>query len=441
MRLVRLIGILGTVLAALASPSVLLAQSSPKSAYATRVGGRAPSVDGVLDDPAWSAVAPIRDFSQKVPLEGAEPSVATEVRLVYNGDALYVGARMHHPDPASIRTTLTRRDGSSDAERLVISLDTYLDRRTAYSFGVSAAGVRFDTFHPEDRDTGESQFDPVWTARVRIDHQGWTAEMRIPFTQLRFNAADPQVWGLEIARFIPERNEEIQWVLIPREAAGYASNFGTLNGIEGIRPSRRIEILPYAAGDLTLRSDIDPDDPFDQKTRGRAGADLKMGLGPNLTLDVTGNPDFGQVEADPAEVNLTAFETFFPERRPFFIEGSGMLDGQQGYITLPKWYYSRRIGAPPGGSADGDFGKTTGQHDHRVGRQDHRTSRFGPVSGGARGGHTARVRADLRGGLGPDDGGAGGAGVDLWSGPTPAGGRPPAVGDRSGADRYQAIPR
>ena len=357
MRLVRLIGILGTVLTALASPSVLLAQSSPKSAHATRVGGRAPSVDGVLDDPAWSAVAPIRDFSQKVPLEGAEPSVATEVRLVYNGDALYVGARMHHPDPASIRTTLTRRDGSSDAERLVISLDTYLDRRTAYSFGVSAAGVRFDTFHPEDRDTGESQFDPVWTARVRIDHQGWTAEMRIPFTQLRFNAADPQVWGLEIARFIPERNEEIQWVMIPREAAGYASNFGTLNGIEGIRPSRRIEILPYAAGDLTLRSDIDPDDPFDQKTRGRAGADLKVGLGPNLTLDVTVNPDFGQVEADPAEVNLTAFETFFPERRPFFIEGSGMLDGQQGYITLPKWYYSRRIGAPPGGSADGDFVK------------------------------------------------------------------------------------
>ena len=139
MRLVRLIGILGTVLAALASPSVLLAQSSPKSAHATRVGGRAPSVDGVLDDPAWSAVAPIRDFSQKVPLEGAEPSVATEVRLVYDDDALYVGARMHHPDPASIRTTLTRRDGSSDAERLVISLDTYLDRRTAYSFGVSAA--------------------------------------------------------------------------------------------------------------------------------------------------------------------------------------------------------------------------------------------------------------------------------------------------------------
>ena len=281
MRLVRLIGILGTVLAALASPSVLLAQSSPKSAYATRVGGRAPSVDGVLDDPAWSAVAPIRDFSQKVPLEGAEPSVATEVRLVYNGDALYVGARMHHPDPASIRTTLTRRDGSSDAERLVISLDTYLDRRTAYSFGVSAAGVRFDTFHPEDRDTGESQFDPVWTgAACASTIRGGPRKCASRSPSCGSPPADPQVWGLEIARFIPERNEEIQWVLIPREAAGYASNFGTLNGIEGIRPSRRIEILPYAAGDLTLRSDIDPDDPFDQKTRGRAGGGPEDGSGP-----------------------------------------------------------------------------------------------------------------------------------------------------------------
>jgi hypothetical protein len=357
MRFVRLIGIVGMVWAALASPSDLVAQRSPKSAHATRVGSGAPSVDGVLDDAAWNGADPIRDFSQKVPLEGAEPSVATEVRLLYDEDALYVGARMHHPDPASIRTTLTRRDGGSDAERLVISLDTYLDRRTAYSFGVSAGGVRFDMYHPEDRDTGESQFDPVWTARARIDDQGWTAEMRIPFTQLRFNAADPQVWGLELTRFIPERNEEIQWVLIPREAAGYASHFGNLSGIEGIRPTRRIEILPYAAGHLALRPDVDPNDPFDEKTRGRAGADLKMGLGPNLTLDVTVNPDFGQVEADPAEVNLTAFETFFAERRPFFIEGNGMLDGRQGYIRLPKWYYSRRIGAPPRGSADGDFVK------------------------------------------------------------------------------------
>jgi hypothetical protein len=341
----------------LAQSGPLSAQDIRKTARAVQMNGIVPTVDGFLEDEAWESADPIRDFIQKVPLEGTEPSVATEVRLLYDADALYVAARMYHPDPASIRTTLTRRDVQSDAERIVIALDTYLDRRTAYTFGVSAAGVRFDAYHPEDNAEGESRFNPVWTARVQIDDQGWTAEMRIPFTQLRFNATDPQLWGLEVSRFLPERNEEIQWVLIPRESAGYASNFGYLTGIEGIRSSRRIEILPYSAGGLTLRSDVDPADPFEQKVGGRAGLDLKMGLGPNLTLDVTVNPDFGQVEADPSEVNLTVFETVFPERRPFFVEGNGALDGRQGYIRLPKWYYSRRVGAPPQGGVSGDFVK------------------------------------------------------------------------------------
>ena len=319
--------VLGAALGLSGGP--LVAQGTLQSATATRLQGPPPSLDGVLDDEAWNAAVLISDFTQKVPVEGAEPSVATEVRMIYDDDALYIGARMYHPTPADIRTTLTRRDGESDAERLIIAFDSYHDRRTADSFGVSAAGVRFDMYHPDDRDSGETQFDPVWATRVTIDAQGWMAEMRIPFSQLRFNAADPQVWGMEITRYVPERNEEIQWALIPvsRAQAGYASQFGTLRGISGIRPTRRIEILPYVAGDLTLESDVDAADPFDQKTRARVGADVKMGLGPNLTLDLTVNPDFGQVEADPAEVNLTAFETFFPERRPFFIEGNGMLDG------------------------------------------------------------------------------------------------------------------
>ncbi len=342
------------------STSALAAQGTLQRASATRVEGRAPTIDGVLDDEAWSAADLISDFTQKVPVEGAEPSDATEVRMIYDDDALYIGARMYHSDPANIRTTLTRRDGESDAERLIFAFDSYHDRRTAYSFGVSAAGVRFDMYHPDDRTSGETQFDPVWVTRVTIDSQGWMAELRIPFSQLRFNAADPQVWGMEITRYVPERNEEIQWALIPvsRAQAGYASQFGELHGISGVRPTRRVEILPYIAGDLTLESDVDTADPFDQKTRTRVGADVKMGLGPNLTLDLTVNPDFGQVEADPAEVNLTAFETFFPERRPFFIEGNGMLDGRQGYVPLPKWYYSRRVGAAPHARADGDYVKT-----------------------------------------------------------------------------------
>ncbi len=345
------------IFASFAGVAQASAQEARKTARAMPISGVAPTVDGVLDDEAWGSVAPIRDFAQKVPIEGAEPSVATEVRMLYDADALFIAARMFHPDPERIRTTLTRRDGESDAERIVIALDTYLDRRTAYTFGVSAAGVRFDAYHPEDSEHAESRFNPVWTARVRIDDQGWTAEMRIPFSQLRFSSSDAQVWGLEISRFLPERNEEIQWVLIPRESAGFASNFGDLEGIEGIRASRRIEILPYSAGGVTLRSDVDPADPFDDKVNGRVGVDLKMGLGPNLTLDVTVNPDFGQVEADPSEVNLTEFETVFPERRPFFVEGNGALDGRQGWIQLPKWYYSRRVGASPQGGVSGDFVK------------------------------------------------------------------------------------
>ncbi len=342
---------------ALTQSARLSGQDTRKTAQAAQIRGDVPRVDGFLDDAAWGSAVPITDFAQKVPLEGAEPSVATEVRFLYDSDALFVAARMFHPDPERIRTTLTRRDAQSDAERIVIALDTYLDRRTAYAFGVSAAGVRFDAYHPEDSDAAETRFNPVWTARVQIDEQGWTAEMRIPFTQLRFNSTDSQLWGVEISRFLPERNEEIQWVLIPLESAGFASNFGDLVGIEGIRASRRIEILPYSAGGLTLRSDVDPADPFEQKVGGRAGLDLKMGLGPNLTLDVTVNPDFGQVEADPSEVNLTAFETVFSERRPFFTEGNGALDGRQGYISLPRWYYSRRVGASPRGEVSGDFVK------------------------------------------------------------------------------------
>ena len=224
----------------------LSAQDTRKTAQAVAISGAVPSVDGFLDDEAWVSAVPIEEFVQKVPLEGAEPSVRTEVRMLYDAEALFVAARMYHPDPDLIRTTLTRRDGESDAERIVVALDSYLDRRTAYTFGVSAAGVRFDAYHPEDNDRAESRFNPVWSARVQIDDQGWTAEMRIPFSQLRFNASDSQVWGLEISRFLPERNEEIQWVLIPLESAGFASNFGDLEGIEGIRSSRRIEVLPYS---------------------------------------------------------------------------------------------------------------------------------------------------------------------------------------------------
>ena len=329
-----------------------------KSARAVRLTGSAPRIDGVLDDAAWNAAPVISDFVQKVPVEGASPSVATEVRLLYDDHGLYVAARLKRPDPSAIRTSVTRRDGESDAEVFTVSLDPYMDRRTAYSFSISSGGVRGDSYHSQDsEDSGrETQYDPVWDARSRVDAEGWTAEMRIPFSQLRFNAAAEQTWGLEMTRNVADKSEELQWVLIPAAAAGYASHFGRLEGIAGIPPARRLELMPYVAGDLTYRANVNPRNPFDEKFGGRAGGDLKLGLGPNLTLDATVNPDFGQVEADPAVVNLTAFEVVFDERRPFFIEGNELLTGRgQSFIGRPTWFYSRRIGASPRGFASGDF--------------------------------------------------------------------------------------
>ncbi|MBL0169961.1 MAG: carbohydrate binding family 9 domain-containing protein [Gemmatimonadaceae bacterium] len=340
--------------------SVAGAQTAPalKHARATRVTGSAPRIDGALDDAAWDHAQPVSDFVQKIPTEGASPSVATEVRLLYDDHALYVGAHLRRADPRAIRTSLTRRDGDSDAETFTVSLDTYLDRRTAYSFTISSGGVRGDAYHSQDsEDSGrEAQFDPIWSARARVDADGWTAEMRIPFSQLRFNAGTEQTWGLQLTRNVADIAERVQWTLIPVSAAGFSSRFGHLDGISGIPPARRVELLPYVASDLTFRANENKANPFIDHSSTRAGGDLKVGLGPNLTLDATINPDFGQVESDPAIVNLSAFENVFEERRPFFIEGNELLTGRgQSFIGRPTWFYSRRIGGAPHGTAGGDF--------------------------------------------------------------------------------------
>jgi hypothetical protein len=312
-----------------------------------------------LDDEVWRRASPAKDFLQVEPVEGAPPTDPMEVRFLYDDDALFVGARMFTRAPSEIQAPLSRRDeGTGQAEHVFVSLDTYLDRRTAYTFGVTAAGARFDHYHADDdRSNTDPGFDPVWEARVGVDEDGWIAELRIPFNQLRFTNTDAQVWGLNIYRLVPGRNEEVYWSLLPRTEEVWASRFGDLHGIAGIRPTRRLELLPYVAGSSTLAGSSEQANPFDAGLNlvGGAGLDMKMGLGPNLTLESTFNPDFGQIEADPAEVNLTAFETFFDERRPFFLEGSQLLAGEASDDSEAAYFYSRRIGAPPAESAAGDF--------------------------------------------------------------------------------------
>jgi hypothetical protein len=316
-------------------------------------GDLGPRIDGRLDEPVWRQARFNREFVQRDPQQGQPATQQTEVAFVYTEEALYVGARMH-ADSGQVRALVTRRDREETSDQLLVSLDTYHDLRTAYTFAVTAAGVRIDYYHPSDFEGARQYgYDPVWEAATQVDSTGWSAEIRIPFTQLRFNAADPQVWGVNVARLTPARNEVAYWQLVGRNETGWSSRMGELVGIQGIRPSRRVELFPYAASEARVFSQVDAANPFSEKreTAVRFGGDVKMGLGPSLTLDATFNPDFGQVEADPAEVNLSAFETTFAERRPFFIEGTQILGGR-------GEFYSRRIGAPPPIRPPSNFAET-----------------------------------------------------------------------------------
>lgn len=339
--------------ALVSSSAPLLAQISAKRAEAERIPrAQAPRIDGRLDEKIWTDGARIEDFVQQRPLEGAVPSERTRVYIRYDDEALYVGARMFRERPEEILRAVTRRDGSGNAEKIQVILDTHHDRRTGDGFGVTASGVRSDYHHSSDDEMRgrESQYDPVWAANAVIDSLGWTAEMRIPFSQIRFPNAESQEWGLQINRWIPDKSEDVMWVMIPSREIGYISRFGTLNGIKGVQATRPAEFLPYVAADAKKSANLDAQNPFRDPTKARVGVDAKFGIGSNLTVDATINPDFGQVEADPAEVNLSAFETIVEERRPFFTEGAQLLRTEG-----PNYFYSRRVGGTPHLSASGDF--------------------------------------------------------------------------------------
>jgi len=327
----------------------------PRSIHATEVKTGTINLDGSLDESIWQNVNFTSNFTQRDPHEGNPSSEKTKVAFVYDGEALYIGARMYSDDPSDINAVLARRDNPANSERLIVSLDTYLDRRTAYSFAVTAAGVRIDYYQPRDEMSHHSRdysYDPVWSAKTHMDSLGWTAEMRIPFTQLRYSEKPKQQWGLNINRYIPTRNEDDFWVLIPKDETGWASKFGLLDNIKGISQHQRIEFLPYIANDALINGTTDANNPFSKKVEWnpRLGGNFELGLGPNLTLDATVNPDFGQVEADPAQVNLSAFETSFDEKRPFFTKGQQLLQGGGAH-----YFYSRRIGASPSYHPDADY--------------------------------------------------------------------------------------
>lgn len=319
-----------------------------KSISAIRIVNGSVVVDGRLDEDLWRRIRFTDDFTQKLPVEGGVPSSRTEIAVAYDDDALYVGARMWSPDVSLIRSTLTRRDNSGSSERVIIVLDPYNNRRTSYSFSLTAAGVRTDYYHPSDEEFNRDYaYDAVWEGGSRIDTAGWSAEFRIPFSQLRFNDRTIQEWGININRFIPDRDEDLYWVMIPRAASGWASKFGRLTGLDGIRATANLELLPY----VSTRAYPSRESLFRQTDAVSAGLDARLGIGPSLTLNAAVNPDFGQVEADPATINLTAFETVYDERRPFFVQGNRFFSS-----AGPAFFYSRRIGAASSDYIPGSVG-------------------------------------------------------------------------------------
>ncbi|HEU0012278.1 MAG TPA: DUF5916 domain-containing protein [Longimicrobium sp.] len=325
------------------------------AAHRVPAGQSAPVVDGKLDDAVWSAAPAAGDFVQQYPNAGAPASQRTEARVVYDDGAVYVGIRAYDSAPDSIAAQMGRRDASgiySDWVQVII--DSYHDRRTGYRFGVTPRGVVKDVFHFDDGNEDLS-WDAVWQVETTVDAQGWTAEFRIPLSQLRFKAGEAgQTWGINVLRDIARKEERSWWSPMLPNQPGFSSRFGTLTGIDGLRPPRRLEVLPYTVASVT-RAPGDEADPFFEETDPYAsfGADVKYGLSSDFTLTATINPDFGQVEADPSQVNLSAYETFFPERRPFFVEGVdifrfglGAGDGDFGSESL---FYTRRIGRSPQG--------------------------------------------------------------------------------------------
>ena len=369
--------LLAAAIFTIASPAVLYAQqpsastpAPPASADASRPTLRAvrvtiaPVIDGRLSDEVWSH-APVADhFRQRDPNEGQPATERTEIRVVYDDDALYVAARLYDTDPARISRRLTARDEHPDADCVTIFLDPRHDHRTGVTFTVTAAGSQYDSVLSNDTFQDES-WNAVWASAVSHDAQGWSAELRIPFSQLRFNAVEPQTWGINVSRFIRRKNESAWLEFWPKNDNGLASRMMHLTGLDGVRPRRRLELAPYTAARQEF-VEADDGDPFNDGSRlfGSIGVDVKASVPGGLVLDATINPDFGQAEVDPAVVNLTAYETFFQEKRRFFIEGAEIFNnygygGSNNFFgfntSTPSLFYSRRIGRAPSVSADGDF--------------------------------------------------------------------------------------
>src|SRR5512147_2671852 len=312
-----------------------------------------PVVDGRSSDAIWQGPPTISDFQEWSPTEGKPARFPTEMRIAYDAGNFYLFIRCFDPHPDSIIRQIGRRDDFPQSDRVILLIDSYHDRRTGFEFGVTAAGGRYDAAIYDDNNE-DAAWDGVWDVATSIDSAGWTAEFRIPLSQLRYGSERRHTFGLAIDRDLYRYNERLAWPLFRQSAAGMVSQFAELTGLDDLEAPRRLEAAPYVvtknqAAGLGREQEVS------------LGADLKYRVASNLTLDATVNPDFGQVEADPGVLNLTAYETFFPEKRPFFVAGRGLFEVPINCNNVncggDGMFYSRRIGRAP--TLAGVYGDTT----------------------------------------------------------------------------------
>src|SRR3989475_13258189 len=288
---------------------------------ATAVRATTPVViDGRDDDEVWRKAPPITQFREFQPKEDGDARFATEAKVAYDDRYFYVFIRAFDPHPDSILKLLARRDIRAATDQIKIMVDSYHDRRSGFEFAVNPAGVKRDYAMYNDSQEDDA-WDAVWDVGTQVDSLGWTAEFRIPLSQLRYVPQATNTFGFAVWRDIQRYSERESWPLYRNSQAGVSSQLGELVGLEGLPSPRRPEVAPYV---VTKNVSVPTGDAFDRSQKVTGGADLKYGITSNLTLDAKVNPDFGPVEADPSVLNLTAFETFFQERRPFFVQGAGI---------------------------------------------------------------------------------------------------------------------
>jgi len=335
----------------------------PKKKYYTSHIKGTITLDGIPNEEAWNGVEWGGDFIQWQPNEGHAPSQKSAFKILYDEKYLYIAYRCYDDSPDSIVKRMGRRD-EFPGDWIEINIDSYHDHRTAFSFTLSVSGVRNDEFVSNDGNNWDASWNPIWFAKTNIDAEGWTGEVKIPFSQLRYGNEKEKVWGFQVTRRLFRKEERSFWQYIPQNSGVWVSRFGELIGLKDIPMHRQVEIAPYVNAQLDTYKK-EEGNPFAKgsDTHLSAGVDGKFAVTNDLILDFTINPDFGQVEADPSQVRIDGFQNFFEEQRPFFIESRNIFNYQLtgseagGDYDADLLFYSRRIGGSPHGYPKLDSGE------------------------------------------------------------------------------------